>query len=960
MQKLSLRLLTSLIFTLLAATISTPSLHANINNIKGTYDILKPEYKQFSVIHGAVAWETGTIRRMYDLGALGKHGDKIKSRTIALVHKIFYRKPGTTSIAEFVATKEIRELTLTDAEVARFVADVLLYLHKLPETELFKKYKETFTALEQADKKKKPILTQTLTLLRKNIAKDLEENPDFATYAEPLKKLLPYIVGAYLECAVESCMPAYTPELILLGLLYKKTNLNRDTVEIYYKRLLEKINCLNIPADWQEWKKDTFKASDLATIKKELEGTSVSNENVQSLYEKFVFEQLSPTGFPPDISYSNAKITNGTQSASFADCMDSTVRNVINFLSYNQQTGLFDTALLAQRIGTTIYPSLKTFYDKNATPASAGETAVHSDWAQIAISNIPFVSYNSALPRKAKTSDLGYIKINGAVSPELETFLKDKKYTVLSDSETAYELNPSMKNLIIVLNHLLGLNLFAEEPLEKAFIRPDFVEFYLPKLATALKASLPASFIEKDLKEIDKRDYSSTEVKLPLNFSFSEPEYYAVNLTLQTTSGHGQFFSTSSKEFAQTLQPTLTLLEQYPISIILLIDNPAILPNTDTTFLWLFSRSIDNPDSANYLLNNYIAFNKNILDLFLFIAEKHPDEARKPQMILKIYSHAIEQGIAKNDAIKEAIQAAQEGIKSTDSSTKNQALRLFKTLVEKDKAFYEAIQAAQEGMKSTDSCIRGSALELFRTLVRKGKAFDEAAIAAQEGIKDTNTTVQASALNLFQVLVLKGKAFDEAAIAAQEGMDFTDYYTRSSAINLFKALFEKDKAFEQAIMAAQKGIKSTNNSIRSTALQLFKALVEKDKGIVEAINAAQDGMKIGLLYKILHYIIPTKIDEAYSNIQCTALELFKVLVKKNKAFDQAFEAAQKGINSTEDDVKETAKELMKLIRETFTLKTTSKKLIQKEPHLIKKTKQALQNLKLIKEITPAAPIAVTP
>ena len=91
---------------------------------------------------------------MYDLGALGYHGDKIKSHTIALVHKIFYRKPGTTSIAEFVATKEIRELTLTDAEVARFVADAVLYLHALPETEPFKKYQQTLAALQQADKEK--------------------------------------------------------------------------------------------------------------------------------------------------------------------------------------------------------------------------------------------------------------------------------------------------------------------------------------------------------------------------------------------------------------------------------------------------------------------------------------------------------------------------------------------------------------------------------------------------------------------------------------------------------------------------------------------------------------------------------------------------------------------------------------------------------------------------------------
>jgi hypothetical protein len=250
MQKQLRRLLTSLVFAVLAT-----SLQANINNIKGTYEILKDEFKDFSVIHGAVAWETGTIRRMYDLGALGYHGDKIKSHTISLVHKIFYRKPGTTAIAEFVATKDIRELTLTDAEVARFVADAILYLHALPEAELFKKYQQNVVALKQADKKKKSYLTQALVILRKNIIKELEQNAAFANYAEPLKKLLPYISNAYLECAIDSYMPSYTPALILLSLLYKKTGCNRDAVEIYYKHLKEQLDCLNTPADWDTWKK---------------------------------------------------------------------------------------------------------------------------------------------------------------------------------------------------------------------------------------------------------------------------------------------------------------------------------------------------------------------------------------------------------------------------------------------------------------------------------------------------------------------------------------------------------------------------------------------------------------------------------------------------------------------------------------------------------------------------------
>lgn len=40
----------------------------NLYNLKGTYSILPENLQEFSVLDGAIAWHTGAIRRLYDLG----------------------------------------------------------------------------------------------------------------------------------------------------------------------------------------------------------------------------------------------------------------------------------------------------------------------------------------------------------------------------------------------------------------------------------------------------------------------------------------------------------------------------------------------------------------------------------------------------------------------------------------------------------------------------------------------------------------------------------------------------------------------------------------------------------------------------------------------------------------------------------------------------------------------------
>jgi len=896
MQKLSLYLpkqtvntqlsFTLLFFTLLAATLCTPVLHANINNIKGTYDILNPEYKHFSAIHGAVAWETGTIRRMYDLGGLGKKTGQIESKTVQLVHQIFYRIPESTSVTDFVVAEKINGLT--DIDVTSFIADCMVYLHNLPETESFKNYQKHFAEYMTKDDSKKPSFKKKFLIPERLIIEtSIKKDPIFTKYDATLNNLLPFIINAALECSVENYLPAYTPQLILLGLLYKKTKCSRDMLTLYYQHLQESFDCLNVPADWNGWKKDVFTMQDDFNIAAELQAAPPTDDTIHELYERYIFATLTPDNHPPLISYAKPGIDptidckkESADYRCFADCMDTTIRNFINFLCYNSQTKLFDVTLLENRLGTTVNTSLKDFYTKNPDPNKAGNDPAHNDWAQTVISNIPFVFYRRMLPKPmSQSDDPKFIKVKTS-TPKLIEFLNNHQFTIAADNVTTYEIVTSLKNLIIALNHLLGFNLFGEK-LAQDFTNEHFIETYLPKLIAAFKTTLPDSFV---LKDIDAKDYTNEQIQLPLNLEFEQPESYSIKLTIGTRFGHGEIVFTTDQEKA-SITPQLLTLNKAPISYILTMGNPTIFPDRQTCLLWLFSQPIDNPDFANDILKENILLNRNILELFLFVAGKNTDDDRKTGVLLKIYKAALEKGLAEDKSVvREAVKIAKKGIKSTNENIQSLGSTLFKALFEKNKAFDEATEAAQDAMKSTDSSTYSVGLNLFKALVEKDKAFDEATKAAQDATKSTNSYIYLLGLTLFIALVEKDKAFDEAAKPAQDAMNSSDYLILSSGSSLFEALLKSNEAFDEATEAAQDAIKSTNKNIQSAGLSLFKTLFEKNKAFDEATKTAQDAIK-----------------STNENIQSAGLSLFEALFEKNRAFDEATKTAQKAVKSADSN-----------------------------------------------------------
>jgi len=114
-----------LIFTINSALI------ANINNLDGTLSILKQEYWQFSVLHGAYAAESDWVMKIYDLGWKREESDpkvrKIKNELIepqkapALIRAVdqaFHRPPNTIGPSTFTPTENIKQRPRQDIAVA--------------------------------------------------------------------------------------------------------------------------------------------------------------------------------------------------------------------------------------------------------------------------------------------------------------------------------------------------------------------------------------------------------------------------------------------------------------------------------------------------------------------------------------------------------------------------------------------------------------------------------------------------------------------------------------------------------------------------------------------------------------------------------------------------------------------------------------------------------------------------
>ena len=107
-----------------------------VYNIKNTYSAVSDEYKQLSLLNGALADQA--IRRLYDFGEIkpvwgkDKRGRSIITgyehgghALMRLIHAFFYRVPGSTSPTDFGETKQLVK-DLSDNDLMTSIAYILV------------------------------------------------------------------------------------------------------------------------------------------------------------------------------------------------------------------------------------------------------------------------------------------------------------------------------------------------------------------------------------------------------------------------------------------------------------------------------------------------------------------------------------------------------------------------------------------------------------------------------------------------------------------------------------------------------------------------------------------------------------------------------------------------------------------------------------------------------------------
>jgi len=723
-----------------------------LNSIKDTDSILHDDYKYLSLVHGAIAWETGVIRRLYDFGQIfpvykeDKRGRKIienygnpdqTSKMVRLIHAFFYRVPGSTGAADFGVTTQ---LALSDEVTVKLIAEIIVQCEQLRQqrgqfkqaaeyveqlikviaesgwlTKLDKKTTQAGLEKKIKDVQEKPwnenastALVSMCKLFAKNLEKELGEDivnklEEHRQAAEKffklnkettnnLRKLLKpevfkkrenvesFVVEALNESDSQNSdalYPPHTVEMILLAFVYKKYSYNRNVLKAFYDDLNTQFGDKILLQELHEqWVKDSFAPVTQQQALEIITSIFVSKDLMESInqhFAEFVYNAFQIRSFPAPVGYADAvyEYEKGKKTAAFADCMCNTMRNFINLYAYDAEQNKFILEkLLATMNLSAVNPTLADFLKKFSDSSTASLPEAHDAWL-ILISNVPYVAYNRMVDGttgqsvKALDTGKGYIVIpENERSKELLDWLKTNGYQVLEKNQYGYELQPSVKNIILVLDHLLALNLFADAGLAKEFKRPDFIKEYFLKFCSVVKATgflstqKNAEQGEPD-KDFDALDYTESKIYTTIDLTEIICEFI-------TYSGHGELKLIEAEEDQGNERELVSLLEklsnfEVQPSLSFLITNIRCrqkinfdnLNNLEYVYINLFTVPLENTDFLRLIVDKVFSIIPHttslkiktaIKNLLLRLVEKQPDIVQQQKQkihILKLFMQSI-------------------------------------------------------------------------------------------------------------------------------------------------------------------------------------------------------------------------------------------------------------------------------------------------------------------------------
>lgn len=936
-----------------------------LNNIKDTDSILHDDYKYLSLVDGAIAWETGVIRRLYDLGQIfpvykqdnrgrkiiqGYENQKQTSEMVRLIHAFFYRVPGSTGQADFGATVQ---LAIDDPfVVVQTIAKIITLCQNIQaQDQAFQKAVRALATHKNLQGLALKVINNPLAVSGKNRAiwrmfldqaYAKKNQPGYvehvanvqvvtqfcenlAAIQNQFNKLLKFqallgaemgevILGALRESDPENpnvLYPAHTVEMIFLAFVYKKYSYDRNVLKVFYDELNAQLGeKVLVRALDEQWVTDSFPSLTQAQVLNILETIFAAEDLMHSIKQHFAELVYSASqdcfvSAPSLIDYAKAtyEYEKGKKTEEVADCMDNAIRNFINLYAYDAEQNKFTFAkLLATMRIMAVHPALMDFLNMFGDVNTASSVKAHNAWFTL-ISNIPYVAYNrmrdgsTDLSAKALDTGKGYISIpENERTFKLRAWSEINGYQVLATNQYGYELQPSVKNIIIVLDHLLTLNLFSKEGgLAKEFMRPDFIKEYFPKLCAAIKAAgsllVKGGAVQSEVsKDFDALDYTGTTIyttidsaKIKCNFK-TDLSHGELNLNIIPTNNQPFSFLEKINNFAG--QPSLSLLAtdlicKQGISFAHLENNPNYL------YIKLFAAPLENTGNVDHIIRafSYRDLKKfpliakiNSMYLLLRVADLQPDEAVGLSKKLQICKEFLGDGGLSEEDLKnnpDLVHTIEKVV--LQGMAKDQDMRLFvESLMNKGQSFAIAAQYAEKLMLSDKHYERIFAKDrLFAPLLNKNQGIKEA-ISAVEQLIDKSWPAPATIL--LQLLFAKELGLQEALQAAEKAMASDDYGKQNLGVDIFKMLFQKGVGFEEALRSAQKAVESKDAKQRELGMNLFTELVKKDYAFKEAVLATQriDWYGKDVFMEVFH-----------------GFDLFKALVEKGQALVEAMAFATK-------------------------------------------------------------------
>ncbi len=721
-----------------------------LQSLHGAYTSLPLELKELSIIDGAIALETKFIERLYK----ETESDKVITKpSLNLIKNLFYMIPGTN---DFGLSKNIfKEMKKNQIE------------------ETIKKFIQNLSALFLIEEVEKH-------------GPQLHKGNEAKQYNNTIKKLKNRIV-AITPLTKESFLAA-SHEIARFALLASLWFIKKNIQDFDYEKLLqeeiknacaamllqnkipgiltEKIEAINDQANSIEKTKDaqydieeTFQKTESLLSQNTI--TTLSEDEYEALLISFVAELLGTTKHPQIIRQTKkAKVFINEMPFSFLNCVEISLFNVISYLAYNEEVKQISTTYLQSKFPNTPQPVIDFYkkYEKTINMNLLEDIdQLKNEWSALAC-QIPGIKYKKNI----------------------------------------CEIEANTVNIIIALNHLLGLNLFDElnnYPEDELF----FIEHHLPKV---IKLFEPFKTVKINHQKIDDwGEIKNQKIVLDAEYNDIEIIKQQFSLLLEIREEHCVFkYPTKfivDKEFAKNLYL------QYPTLYLVTPINrwPLILgPTTRPSFLPFFAHPIDQKKFVCELENNLKNYSYFWISRLEKLVQKHCSKEKVKTFTNKMYRIALDTIEKENISQQNKLTIIKKNLENVELFF-NKTLPLF-------------TQLSLHGGRFFGQSFLQTNFDLLKTMIEKFYDLDNARI--------NNSAIGAiNAIYKLQPLMTRYDVYAMLSLTrALFNANSQDEHIRSTAQKLAEDILqEREKIFDAA---------QTDKKIKQKALRLLKKIKPLD------------------------------------------------------------------------------------------------------------------------------------